>query len=171
MIRDLEFNPAAIEDVPAIWLLLQQGIRLRRSQGSKQWQDGYPNPETVEEDIRQDAGFVLCEGDQVIAYVALMVNGEPEYDNIQQGSWKGTGDYLVFHRLAVSEDYLGHGLGKRMFLEIERHARKLGVENLRADTSFDNGAMLAIFEKQGYSYCGKVYFRGQERLAYEKVLK
>lgn len=171
MDKDLEFKPAAIEDVSAIWSLLQQGIRLRRSQGSKQWQDGYPNPETVKEDIRQDAGYILRDGDKVIAYVALMVNGEPEYDNIQQGEWTGTGDYVVFHRLAVSEDYLGKGLGKRMFLEIERHARGLGVENLRADTNFDNGAMLAIFKKHGYSYCGKVYFRGQERLAYEKVLK
>ena len=30
--------------------------------------------------------------------------------------------------------------------------------------------MLKIFEKSGYKYCGKVYFRGGEREAFEKVL-
>ena len=53
---------------------------------------------------------------------------------------------------------------------LEEFAIKYKVYSIKVDTNFDNKPMLHIFNKLGYTYCGKVYFRGQERRAFEKVL-
>ena len=45
------------------------------------------------------------------------------------------------------------------------------VYSIKVDTNFDNLAMLHIFNKLEYQYCGQVYFRGSARRAYEKILK
>ena len=75
------------------------------------------------------------------------------------------------HRVVVSDEYLGKGLAQRMFKYIEEYALENNIHSVKADTNFDNAAMLRIFEKNGYTYCGEVTFRGSPRKAFEKVLK
>jgi hypothetical protein len=53
---------------------------------------------------------------------------------------------------------------------IENFAINNTIYSVKADTNFDNIAMIKIFENSGYVYCGEVYFRGSPRKAYEKVL-
>lgn len=54
--------------------------------------------------------------------------------------------------------------------ELEKLAMKRDVYSVKVDTNFDNKAMLRILEKLNYQYCGKVYFRGGARMAFEKLL-
>jgi GNAT superfamily N-acetyltransferase len=163
------FRKATTLEIPAIWDILQQAIARRKKDGSDQWQDGYPNPEVVKKDIEADHGYVLTEGETIIGYTAILINDEPEYASIK-GEWLSNTDFVVFHRVAVSEEHLGKGLAKKMLEYIEEFALKNDIFSIKADTNFDNIAMLKIFEKSGYKYCGKVYFRGGEREAFEKVL-
>jgi GNAT superfamily N-acetyltransferase len=164
-----EFRQAQSHEVPSIWEILQQAIRRRKADGSKQWQDGYPNPEAIESDIAKGAGFVLVDGSTIAGYCALFINDEPAYKDIE-GQWLTTGDFVVFHRLAVAETHVGKGLAKKIFECIEQFARNNNIGSIKADTNFDNPAMLHTFTKMGYTYCGEVYFRGSARKAYEKVL-
>jgi RimJ/RimL family protein N-acetyltransferase len=53
---------------------------------------------------------------------------------------------------------------------VEDFALNNNIFSVKADTNFDNIAMMKIFENLGYTYCGEVYFRGSPRKAYEKVL-
>jgi RimJ/RimL family protein N-acetyltransferase len=76
----------------------------------------------------------------------------------------------VYHRVAIAEEYLGKGFAKVMIESIHQYAKEKGIKSVKADTNFDNQAMLKLFEKLGYLYCGEVYFRGSARRAYEKVL-
>ncbi|MBC7654672.1 MAG: GNAT family N-acetyltransferase, partial [Oligoflexus sp.] len=62
------------------------------------------------------------------------------------------------------------GLAKKMIGFIEDFALENNVYSVKADTNFDNVAMLKIFENLGYTHCGEVYFRGSARKAFEKVL-
>jgi GNAT superfamily N-acetyltransferase len=163
------FRKATTTEIPAIWDILQQAIARRKKDGSDQWQDGYPNPEVVQKDIEKEAGFVLTEGETIIGYTAILINDEPEYAKII-GEWLSNDDFIVFHRVAISENHLGKGLSKKILEFIEEFALKNNIYSIKADTNFDNIAMLKIFEKSGYKYCGKVYFRGGERRAFEKVL-
>ena len=163
------FIQATTAETAQIWTILQQAIIRRKNDGSEQWQDGYPNLDVVQKDIEKGAGFLLMEGRSIIGYCAVLINDEPEYENIK-GKWLSNKDFVVFHRFVISENYLGKGWSIKMIKLIENFARENGVYSIKVDTNFDNHAMLSIFEKLGYSYCGKVYFRGSERKAYEKLL-
>jgi GNAT superfamily N-acetyltransferase len=160
---------ATTSEIPQIWVILQQAIARRKEDGSNQWQDGYPNPDVIENDIDQNAGFVLTEGDTIIGYTALLINDEPAYEKIE-GKWLTNVDFVVFHRVAISENHLGKGLAKKLLGFIEEFAISNNIYSLKADTNFDNFAMMAVFEKLGYSYRGEVHLRGSPRKAYEKVL-
>jgi GNAT superfamily N-acetyltransferase len=105
----------------------------------------------------------------IVGYCAILFNDEPEYDKIV-GQWLTNGDFIVFHRVAIAEGYLRKGLAQVLLGFIEALARKQNIPSLKADTNFDNAAMLALFAKLGYTYCGEVYFRGSPRKAFEKVL-
>jgi RimJ/RimL family protein N-acetyltransferase len=77
---------------------------------------------------------------------------------------------VVFHRVAIAQEFLGKGIAKILMQEIENFAKTHSIKSIKADTNFDNQAMIAIFEKLHYVYCGEVYFRGSARRAYEKIL-
>jgi GNAT superfamily N-acetyltransferase len=163
------FRKANTIDSAPIWEILQDAILRRKKDGSNQWQDGYPNPESVSNDIEKGVGFVLTENETIIGYCAILINDEPEYANIV-GKWLTNGDFVVFHRVAIAETHLGKGFAKVLFTFIEEIAKDNNILSVKADTNFDNGAMLNLFDKSGYVYCGEVHFRGSPRKAYEKVL-
>lgn len=163
------FRKAGAADADRIWEILQQAIERRRLDGSRQWQDGYPNPDTVKKDLANGWGFVLVDEKGVIAYSALILNDEPAYDQID-GAWLTLGDFLVVHRVAVSDRVAGKGIATRLFKAIEQHAIVQHIPSIKVDTNFDNPAMLRVFEKLGYMYCGEVILFGAPRKAFEKVL-
>ena len=77
----------------------------------------------------------------------------------------------MIHRIAIDENFLGQGLSKVIIENVENYAKEQNIFSVKVDTNFDNYAMMKIFDKMGYHYCGEVYFRGSARRAYEKVLQ
>ena len=164
------FRKATLNETPQIWEILKYAIARRKRDGSDQWQNGYHNVTSIEEDIAKDTAYVLTDGDTIVGYCAVLVDDEPEYANIK-GKWLTNGDFVVYHRVAISEKYLGKGLAQKMLGYIKDIAIAKNIKSIKADTNFDNIGMLRIFEKLGYSYCGEVTFRGLARKAFEKVLE
>jgi GNAT superfamily N-acetyltransferase len=164
------FRKAEITDVSEIWIILQQAIKRRKNEGSDQWQDGYPNLEVVKNDIENNYGYVLTDAKIIIGYCAIIINDEPEYLNIE-GKWLTDFDFFVVHRIAISESHIGKGLSKTIIENIEDLARNINIHSVKVDTNFDNIAMMKIFDKCGFTFCGIVHFRGSPRRAYEKVLE
>ena len=165
----ITFRKATAEDSDKIWEILQQAILRRKNDGSKQWQNGYPNPETVKSDIEREVAFVVTENENVVAYSAIILNDEPAYENIE-GKWLTNGDFYVVHRVAVSDEFAGKGYATEIFKRIEEFSKSENVFSIKVDTNFDNAAMLHILKKLDYVYCGKVQLMGGERVAFEKVL-
>ncbi len=164
------FRKADTSDIPEIWVILQQAILRRKNDGSTQWQDGYPNPEVIKKDIENGYGYVLTEEKTIIVYCAVVVNYEPEYLKIE-GKWLTNLDFVVIHRLALAENYLGKNLSKTMIEFVEDFAKSNNIYSIKVDTNHDNIPMMKIFEKSGFTFCGIVHFRGSPRRAYEKVLE
>ena len=165
----IEFRKAEISDKGIIWKIIQQSIERRRIDGSAQWQNGYPNEQTIESDIAKNFGFVLTVNDEIAVYVALIFNDEPAYSSIE-GARLTDGEFVVIHRVAVSEKFAGQGLAKKIFDFIEDYVRSQNVHSIKVDTNYDNAAMLKILENKGYIYCGEVFLAGGIRKAFEKVL-
>jgi len=158
-----------MEELPLIWEILQKSIIRRGKEGSQQWQDGYPNREVIKNDILTDAGYVLTGDGVIIGYSAVIFNDEPAYNQID-GQWLTTGDFVVVHRVAIAEEFLGNGLAPKIFEFIENIALENKIFSVKVDTNFDNLAMLRVLEKSGYTYCGEVSMRGNARKAFEKRL-
>ena len=169
MNSEIKLRKAEIEDRDIIWSILQQAIERRRIDGSAQWQHGYPNLDTVESDIVKNFGYVLTVDGEIAVYVALILNDEPAYSNIE-GAWLTNGEFVVVHRVAVDEKFAGQGLVKKLFDHIEDFTKSQGIQSIKVDTNFDNIPMLKILESKGYSYCGEVFLAGGMRKAFEKII-
>ena len=160
---------AAYSELPVIWNILQQAIAQRKQDGSDQWQNGYPNEQTVHDDISSGYGYVLIDNDAVIAYAAIIFGEEPAYKEIE-GKWLTSGDYAAVHRVAVSNAVKGKGIATYLFKAIEDLCMEQKVYSIKVDTNFDNVPMLRILDKLNYTYCGEIFFCGAARKAYEKVI-
>jgi GNAT superfamily N-acetyltransferase len=163
------FRKAKPSETTLIWEILGQAIIRRKNDGSNQWQDGYPNLEVVKNDVEKGQAFVLLDGEKVIGYTAILINNEPAYEAIN-GKWLTNDNFVVIHRVAITENYLGKGLAKKILSYVEDFALQNNIYSIKADTNFDNFAMMKIFENLGYILCGEVLLRGSARKAYEKVL-
>lgn len=169
IIMGTTFRKAETDEFNQIWKILQGAILRRKEDGSDQWQDGYPNPQVIKNDLEKGSGYVLVYGNSIIGYCSISINDEPEYSQIR-GKWLTNEDFVVYHRVAIAEEYLGEGYGQKMLRHIEEFALDKGIKSLKVDTNHDNIGMLKIFDKLGYMYCGEVTFRGSPRKAFEKVL-
>lgn len=156
-------------ELPAIWEIIRYAIEQRRLDGSKQWQDGYPNENSIRTDLQNGHAYVLVDDGAILAYAAVIFDKEPAYENIE-GKWLSHGEYLVVHRVAASELAKGKGIATKLFQMLEPLCQERNVYSIKVDTNFDNVPMLKILDRLGYIYCGEVYFRGGARRAYEKVL-
>jgi len=156
-------------EAPIIWTILQEAIEQRRLDGSSQWQDGYPNEQTIADDLRDGYAYVLTDEDKVIAYAAIIFGVEPAYNEIE-GEWLSIQDYVVVHRVATAKTYKAKGIATQLFLMIEEMALLRQIYSVKVDTNFDNIPMMKILDKLGYTYCGEVFYRGAPRRAYEKLL-
>ncbi|WP_144281621.1 GNAT family N-acetyltransferase [Chryseobacterium echinoideorum] len=165
----IHFRKADYRDIDNIWEIIQQAIERRKNDGSSQWQNGYPNLNTIQSDVCKDFGYVLTIDDRVAVYTALIQNDEPAYSNID-GEWLSNGEFVVVHRVAVHNDFSGKGLVKILFDQIENFTTSCGIQSVKVDTNFDNTAMLKILESKGYIYCGEVFLAGGVRKAYEKII-
>lgn len=157
-------------DSPFIWEILQQAIEQRRLDGSDQWQNGYPNPDTVAEDIANGYGYVVTENEGIIAYAAVIFGIEPAYTEIE-GNWLSQGDYAAIHRVATANAVKGKGVATRLFVLLEELAIANHVFSIKVDTNFDNIPMFKLLDRLNYTYCGEIQFGGAPRKAFEKVLR
>src|SRR5690625_2012941 len=164
------FRRAEMKDADTIWKIMQEAIVRRKEEGSDQWQDGYPNPEIIRQDIENGYGFIASDGRHVFGYLSLSFDGEPAYD-VEGVNWQTDPPYGVVHRLAIGEKYAGKGWGSRMMMAVEKVCIDHQIRSIRIDTNFDNHSMLRVLEKLGYDYRGDVMVSGSSRRAYEKRLR
>ena len=174
MDNELIFRQAKSCEADRIMQIIRQAQARMHAAGSNQWQDGYPAPGHISADIGRGRGYVLCKpgaegAHAVIAYGAVVFDGEPAYDAID-GEWLTDGPYVLVHRIAVADGERGRGVGAEFLRRTETLALERGVGAFRIDTNFDNQTMLRLIERAGFTYCGKVVYRSGERLAFEKRL-
>ena len=165
---------ATVADRAAAWSIISRQQELMRRQGRNQWQQGYPNPEVIADDVQQEIGRVLVLDDQVVGYCALIYSGEPCYDTIE-GRWLTDSDsahcrYSVVHRIGIDPDFANRGLALRFLELLMDESRDDGCESMRIDTNNDNVQMLHILPKLGFTRCGNVVLPDGPRIAFEHLL-
>ena len=167
--NDEIFRRATAADTDRCWLILQQGKAQMFREGKHQWTEAYPSRQSVENDIAAGNAYVIEQQGTVIAYGAVIANGEPAYRQIAD-LWLTNADYVVVHRLAVADEAKRRGVAARFFGYAEQCALQRGITSFKVDTNYDNSYMQRLLRSQGFMYCGDVHYPQGDRMAYEKVL-
>lgn len=160
---------AYINDIPAILSIVRDAQLSLRDLGIDQWQDGYPSIEVILDDITRSVGYVFCNAnDNIIGYTAIVLSGEEAYDQIPSEEWNTSSDeYIVVHRLCVSQHARRMGVAIELMRYAAECARKAHITSFRIDTHRGNVRMLSMLEKLGFSYVGIIHYPSGERLAYD----
>ena len=162
------FRKATTEDIDTIERMIKAASGRLGAAGIDQWQRGYPNRTSIENDVEAGVGMALALGNEVLAYGAVIFTGEPAYDDLTGGQWLTNDEYAVVHRLCVSEIFVGMGFAKQFMSAAEAMAAER-VKSFRIDTHPDNKIMQNLVERMGFTYCGDVVIESR-RLAYEKII-
>lgn len=167
----MKFRRARINDVREIMEIINQAKEFLKGKGIDQWQDGYPNEDTIIEDIKNDESYVLEEDGRVIATSMVTFKGEASYDVIYDGKWLSNGKYAAIHRIAVDNRHKGLGLSTEIIKHIEKFCVDRGVYSIKIDTHKENTSMQNVIKKNQFKYCGIIYVDGSsKRIAFEKLL-
>lgn len=167
----MEFRKAVESDAVRIMDIIRQSQDYLKNCGINQWQNNYPNRETILDDIRSNRGCVLEKDGMVIGTVAIAFDGEKTYDRIYEGEWLSDCRYAVIHRIAVDSGNKGSGIATEMLKYIEGMCLNRDVHSIRVDTHRENASMRRMLEKNGFMYCGTIYLTDKnERVAYEKLI-
>ena len=100
----MKFRKSRKSDIKEIINIIEEAQSYFKANSIDQWQNGYPNEESIMNDIESDESYVLLKDDKVIATAYLSFSGESDYDVIYDGKWISQGDYAVVHRVAVSSN-------------------------------------------------------------------
>lgn len=167
----MEFRKTLKTDVDEIMNIIEQAQAYFKEQGIDQWQNNYPNVETINNDIDSDTSYVLLKDGKVVATAVVSFDGEETYNHICDGKWLSNGEYAVMHRVAVDNNYKGLGLSSQIVSHVVELCRKNNVHSIKIDTHEDNISMQRLLKKNDFKYCGKINLRdGAERAAFEKII-
>ncbi len=167
----MEFRKAVQTDIKTIMNIIKQAQAYFKDQGIDQWQNHYPNRDTIHQDITNGNSYILLQNHQIVATSAISFDEESTYRSIYEGSWITSSDYAVVHRIAVDNNYKGLGLASEILRQVELLCLNKAVHSIRIDTHKQNLSMQKLLHKNHFKYCGIIYLEdGSPRIAFEKVL-
>lgn len=164
----MNFREAKKEDIENILEVISHAKEYMKKNNSTQWNENYPNKETIINDIENSIGYVLIVENLIRGYMVVDFSDDEIYKNIK-GKWKTFGNYASIHRCAIHKELRGQGYGSELFKFAEKLALSKNIRSVRIDTAPENETMKHLFNKNGYEYCGTVFIDG-EKIAYEKLL-
>lgn len=167
----MEFRKAFETDINDIMNIIKQAQSYFKEQGINQWQNNYPNSETIRNDIANKHSYILLKDNNIVATAAVSFDGEKTYDSIYEGEWITNSQYAVIHRIAVDNTYKGLGLSSKIIKNVEELCLSKGVHSIKIDTHEENTSMQKLLKKNKFQYCGIIYLEdGNKRIAFERIL-
>jgi len=135
------------------------------SKGISQWDENYPDLNTIRTDIHQGELFKYVFDDTIVGIVVLNENQDPEYSEL---NWitPDNSRNLVVHRLAVHPEHQGKGIARQLMDFAEERAKRDGYESIRLDTFTQNKRNQKFYDNRGYQRTGEVYLSYRDDFPY-----
>ena len=92
----MEFRKAVEADANRIMNIIKQAQGYFKDQGIDQWQNNYPNFETIQNDISSGNGYVLLKDENVVGTVVLSFDEDKNYATIYNGEWISKEKYVCY---------------------------------------------------------------------------
>lgn len=161
------------KDIDTLLVLYTDAQKRFAAQQIDQWQNNYPNSETLKHDIDNKESYVIVCEDEIVATVMFSASSEPTYQKIE-GKWLTPDEipYMVIHRMTVKSTFLHQGIARYILDKAMQLCQNLHLYSIRVDTHKDNEFMSSLLKKKGFAYCGKIHLHdGNERDAYEYFIR
>ena len=152
----MNFRKSTFDDVDRILEIIEKAKIELRKLGLDQWQNGYPNREVIENDVKNGISYVLEEisenqiSKKIVGTIVLSPKREEPYSKIE-GKWITTDDYIVIHRLAVDSEIKNKGIATKILEFSEKECIKNKILSIKTDTHENNEPMKKFLEKNGFS--------------------
>ena len=147
---------ATQNDIPVVAAIFDQAKAFLKAAGSPQWQAGYPNADTVAQDLASQSSWVLKVDGKVAGYAAAVIGDDPNYQKID-GAWQNNdAPYAAIHRFALSQDYRGQHLAKYFMSDLISILNEQGIHSFRVDTHDLNQAMQHVATSNGFIRRGHI---------------
>jgi len=171
--QKLVLRQTTSEDIDSVLNLYTDAQKRFADQKINQWQDNYPNIETLKRDMDNNESYVVVCEKEIVATVMLSGLPEPTYQKIE-GKWLTPDEtpYMVIHRMVVKSSFLRQGIARYIFDKSMQMCNDLHLYSIRVDTHKDNQSMSGLLKKKGFVYCGVIYAHdGTERDAFEFFIR
>ena len=116
-----------------------------------QWNETYPTIKEAKEDYLDGYLYALYKDGVPVACFSLIEDGEPFYEQLKEGAFRGGEDYFTIHRFTSSVP----GGGRRCLAAIKKRHH-----NIRTDTNENNPRMIALLEREGFQKVGLFHIPG-----------
>lgn len=167
----MEFRKSVEADIDNIMNIIKQAQNYFKENGIDQWQNNYPNSETIKNDIKGGNSYVLLNENKIVATAVISFDGEKTYDTIYNGEWLSNNEFAVVHRIAVDNSCKGRGVSSLIIKSAEKLCREKGIHSIKIDTHKENMSMQKLLKKNEFEYCGIIYLEDKnERIAFEKLI-
>jgi ribosomal protein S18 acetylase RimI-like enzyme len=155
-------------DVDAVMQLVARCIAGMRAAGIEQWDDIYPDRETLLADARAKTLYVASDGLSLVGVLVLNDYQNPEYADVP---WTlAAARVAVVHRLMIDPRLQRRGIARELMRFAEGLALELGFDVVRLDAFSANPRALRLYEALGYRDAGAVMFRKGVFRCFEKRL-
>ncbi|HIX35477.1 MAG TPA: GNAT family N-acetyltransferase [Candidatus Limosilactobacillus merdigallinarum] len=149
---------ATLDDLDAVWEIIQNAKKLLKEDGSEQWQSGYPSRLSMEQDIEANSCYLLMYGDKIVGTGTLMLQGDTHYAYIVDGKWNRPGHpFATINRIAITSGYRGKHFANYIMSTLISIAYGHGVRNIRISTHELNKRVHNLVLNFGFVQRGKVY--------------
>ncbi len=156
-----------ITEVARAFAIINSARQHLKDQGIDQWQDGYPDYACIEMDAKRKVGYFMVVEEEIVGYICIDFDGEPDYNTID-GAWEKEEPFVVVHRMAMTDSARGKNISDRVLKAVEEMSIRKGVHYFRVDTDSGNLKMQHILQKNGFTYRGIITFDNTPKLAYDK---
>ena len=151
------FRKANSKDLDSVFTIFQNAISNMISYGIDQWDQFYPDKETLFEDITKEQMTLILNKDAIVAVYVLNEKYDEEYTN---GNWKYPNTHFcVIHRLCVNPEYQHKGIARLCIQHIEEECLKLGYEAIRMDSFTKNPFATKLYNNLNYTIVGQFEIR------------
>ena len=169
------FRKTEKKDVAGVLKIIESAKERMENRGLDQWQNGYPNENSIREDVDKRISYVMEENGEILGTSVLTFEKEDLYENMKEGEWLSAGEYAVIHRMAVPDEGKSRGISGEILKELEKICIKKGIYSIKIDTHEDNEPMKGFLKKNGFLLCGVIYLDMEpdlnaKRITFEKIL-
>ena len=161
---------AKISDLKKIMLMYKSCVKGMIANGIDQWDDTYPDIDTINQDLEKQSYYVVEEKGEIIGGINIDQNQDKTYLDID---WEDKSDsFLVVHRLGVKEEFWNKKIGKDLMLFTEKLVTEKGLKSIRLDTYSGNPKAMEFYRKLGYRELGSINLKPNknEYYCFEKII-